>query len=56
MKAFTSLTAPPLPEPPENEFADIEKRKFIESHPYLFHITTPICINHISELLTTHPN
>jgi hypothetical protein len=54
--ALTSETAPPLPEPPENELSSTEKWEVIRARPHLFRITTPIHVDRFYELLSTHPN
>jgi hypothetical protein len=56
LTALFSEVASPIPGPPRNELSDKEKWNVIKSHPHLFHITTPIRVDHLHELLITHPN
>jgi len=54
--ALVTETVPPVPEPPQNERLDIVKWRIINSQSHLFHITTPVNVNRLHELLMTHPN
>jgi hypothetical protein len=54
--ALFNEVASPIPGPPRNELSDKEKWNVIRSHPHLFHIMTPIRVDHLHELLITHPN
>ena len=48
--------AEPLSLPPASIYHNLEALDTIYSHPELFHITTPININHFESLLSSHPN
>jgi hypothetical protein len=54
--ALVTEVIPPVPGPPENELLDTVRLNLIKDQPHLFHITTPIQINRLRELLLTHPN
>jgi hypothetical protein len=54
--ALSSETAPPLPQPPENELLSVKKWEVIRTHSYLFQITTPIHVDRLRFLLSEHPN
>jgi len=54
--ALVTEMVPPVPEPPQNEHLDIVKWRLINSQSQLFHITTPVNVNLLHELLMTHPN
>ena len=51
-----SLTAPPLPTPPDNELRNKSAWATIHSHPHLFHIITPFNVNALRHYLMCHPN
>ena len=51
-----SLTAEPLPRPPQSELLNAVANKSILTHPHLFKITCNINIKKFSELLQDHPN
>jgi hypothetical protein len=54
--ALTSETSPPVPEPPRNELLNADKWNVINSQPHLFRISTPVKVDRLYQLLTTHPN
>jgi hypothetical protein len=54
--ALVTETIPSVPRPPQNDLLNVKRQNVISSYPHLFHITTPIQVNHFHELLTTHPN
>ncbi|KAF8220721.1 hypothetical protein L208DRAFT_1059720, partial [Tricholoma matsutake] len=41
---------------PPNEFGNQVALATMNSHPHLFHITTPINVKHLHTMLITHPN
>ena len=47
---------PALPTPPTNELNSSIALATIHDHPHLFQLITPINIDHLESLLTTHPN
>ena len=47
---------PALPTPPTNELNSSIALTTICDHPHLFQLITPINIDHLESLLTTHPN
>jgi hypothetical protein len=51
-----SLTAEPLPRPPESELQNLVANESVLAHPELFKITCNININKFNELLQDHPN
>ena len=51
-----TLTAPPIPPPPQHELANPIAAKTIQENPHLFKIVTPINVDRFEELLKTHPN
>lgn len=53
---FVTEKSPPVSKPPWNEFMNKVKLDIIKNYSYLFHIMTPIWINQLHELLSTHPN
>jgi hypothetical protein len=54
--AFYSLTAAPLPRPPQSELDNIVANNTIRDHPDLFAITCNINIPRFKQLLRNHPN
>jgi hypothetical protein len=54
--AHYSLTANPLPRPPQSELENIVPNETIHTHPDLFKITCNINIKKFNELLKDHPN
>lgn len=51
-----SLTAKPLPRPPDITFEDEVRMKTIRDHPELFKITCVIDVDTFEKLLVDHPN
>jgi hypothetical protein len=51
-----SLTAEPLPRPPQSELENLIANETIRAHPELFKITCKINVKRFSELLQNHPN
>ncbi|TFY53164.1 hypothetical protein EVG20_g10240 [Dentipellis fragilis] len=51
-----SLTAAPLPGPPENELNNIPAQQTLARYPHLFKIVTPINVDKFESLLKDHPN
>ncbi|TFY54350.1 hypothetical protein EVG20_g9737 [Dentipellis fragilis] len=51
-----SLTAVPLPSPPQNELDNVAANETIAKYPHLFKIVSPINVDKFEELLQTHPN
>jgi hypothetical protein len=51
-----SLTAPPLPHPPESAFKNSDAMNTIAENQNLFKIVTPIDVDHLESLLLDHPN
>jgi hypothetical protein len=54
--ALSSEFVPPVPCPPHNELDNRVTLTTINSYPHLFHVTTPVKIEHFHQLLTSHPN
>lgn len=54
--ASISETLPPLPQVPSEELRNDVVTKTIHENGHLFRIVTPINIDHLSSLLTNHPN
>ena len=54
--AHYSLTADPLPRPPQSELESVAPNETIHTHPDLFKITCNINIKKFNELLKDHPN
>ena len=52
----STLTDAPLPRPPPDEFSNSEAMTTIHQNPHLFRIVTPIKVNQLESLLTSHPN
>ncbi|KAF6765672.1 hypothetical protein DFP72DRAFT_798363, partial [Ephemerocybe angulata] len=51
-----SISAKPLPEPPQHVLEDPDVTQTLASHPHLFKIVTPVRVNRLRALTTTHPN
>ncbi|KAF6742208.1 hypothetical protein DFP72DRAFT_831055, partial [Ephemerocybe angulata] len=51
-----SITADPLPEPPQHVLEDPDVTSTLASHPHLFKIVTPVKTHHLRSLTMTHPN
>lgn len=49
-------SAPPLPSPPENELSNPIALRTIYDNPHLFKIVTPIDVDRLELLLSSHPN
>ena len=56
VSAYSTLTAPPLPSPPQNELQNNVARETISRNPDLFEITTPINVDAFERHLKDHPN
>ncbi|KIY53673.1 hypothetical protein FISHEDRAFT_32838 [Fistulina hepatica ATCC 64428] len=54
--AEASITMPPLPEPPEEEYMNLTALDTIQDKPHLFRVDTAVNINRFEELLLDHPN
>ncbi|KIY53712.1 hypothetical protein FISHEDRAFT_68648 [Fistulina hepatica ATCC 64428] len=54
--AEASITMPPLPEPPEEEYMNLTTLDTIQDKPHLFRVDTAVNINRFEELLLNHPN
>lgn len=54
--ALFSELAHPVPHPPPNELVNQVALATINSHPHLFHITTPTDVERLHTLLMSHPN
>ncbi|KAF8591611.1 hypothetical protein K439DRAFT_1644223 [Ramaria rubella] len=54
--ALATESAPPVPHPPENELHNELALKTIDDHRNLFKIVTPINVNLLEHLLSSHPN
>ena len=54
--AHYSLSADPLPRPPQSELENMAANETICTHPDLFKITCNINIKKFNELLKDHPN
>lgn len=51
-----TLTARPLPRPPEGELSNVLNATTIRNNPSLFCVSTPINVDRFEELLVSHPN
>ncbi|KAF6740963.1 hypothetical protein DFP72DRAFT_836015, partial [Ephemerocybe angulata] len=51
-----SLTARPLPEPPQHVLDDRDVSATLSTHPHLFKIVTPVNVNRLRQLTIIHPN
>ncbi|TFY58165.1 hypothetical protein EVG20_g8259 [Dentipellis fragilis] len=51
-----SLTAEPLPSPPENELHNVATQETLAKYPHLFKVVTPINVDKFESLLKDHPN
>ncbi|KAA1471911.1 hypothetical protein DENSPDRAFT_859206 [Dentipellis sp. KUC8613] len=51
-----SLTAAPLPSPPENELNNAAAQQTLAKYSHLFKIVTPINVDKLESLLKDHPN
>ncbi|KAF6751441.1 hypothetical protein DFP72DRAFT_816495, partial [Ephemerocybe angulata] len=49
-------TASPLPRPPQHVLDDEDVASTLKSHQHLFRIVTPVNVNRLQQLTTTHPN
>jgi hypothetical protein len=56
VSAYSTLAAPPLPSPPQNELQNNVARETIARNPDLFEITTPINVDVFERHLKDHPN
>ena len=54
--AYSTLTAAPLPSPPENELQNEAARETISKNPDLFKIVSPIKVEVFEEYVKDHPN
>ncbi|KAK4697325.1 hypothetical protein P7C70_g8227, partial [Phenoliferia sp. Uapishka_3] len=52
----STLTSAPLPSPPESVIKDPVLNYVLASRPDLFSITTPLRVNRLENLLSSHPN
>jgi hypothetical protein len=51
-----TITDPPLPRPPPEEFENVAAMETIRNHPDLFVASSPIKVDAFEHLLSTHPN
>ena len=54
--AVHTLSAPRLPGPPANELLNSIANHTIAMYPHLFAVVSPVNVDHLEELLATHPN
>jgi hypothetical protein len=54
--AVWTLTARPLPRPPQSEYENFPVKQTIEAHPELFQIVMPINVDALERLTDFHPN
>jgi hypothetical protein len=54
--AASTISDEPLPQPPSQEFDNLDAIITIDKNPDLFRIVTPIDVDQFERLLETHPN
>jgi hypothetical protein len=54
--AEATITYPPVPSVPENEYANLPACNTIRENPHLFKIVTPINVDLFESYLSSHPN